>query len=110
MDKIDERIKQIEQFASQCYEDGNSYSAFMSGAIWADCNPAQDVVNLNDVWHSATEIPTKEALILYRTTSGRYDVIFQSGNKEGIWKVFVKDYGVAKWAYVNELLPKGGDV
>lgn len=109
MDKFEERIEQIEQFASQCYEDGERYSAFIAGAIWADSNPAQDVVNLNDVWHPATEIPTKEALILYRTSLGRYDVIFQSGNKEGIWKVFVKDYGVAEWAYVNELRPKGGD-
>lgn len=105
MDKMEERIKQIEQFASQCYEDGVMYSGFISGAIWADSNPAQDVVNLNDVWHPATEIPTKEALILYRTSLGRYDVIFQSG----IWKGFVKDYGVAEWAYVNELRPKGGE-
>ena len=108
MDKMEERIKRIEQFASQRYEDGAMYSGFISGAIWADNTPTQDVVNLNDVWHSSTEIPTKEGLILYRTTLGRYDVIFQSGNKEGIWKVFVKDYGVAEWAYVNELRPKGG--
>ena len=27
MDKFDERIEQIEKFASQCYEDGEKYSA-----------------------------------------------------------------------------------
>lgn len=75
---------------------------FENGAKWADEHPV-------DVWHPAIEIPTKEALILYRTSLGRYDVIFQSGNKEGMWKVFVKDYGVAEWAYVNELRPKGGE-
>lgn len=73
------------------------------GAEWADKNP-----DLSQLWHDASEIPTKEALILYLTTVGRYDVIFQSGNKEGIWKVFVKDYGVVEWAYVNDLRPKGG--
>ena len=64
----------------------------------------RNLVDLSKIWHPATEIPTKEALILYRTSLGRYDVIFHFGNKEGIWKVFVKDYGVAEWAYV----PKGG--
>ena len=93
----------------QYYSAEDLAKAFRDGAEWADSNPAQDVVNLNDVCHSSTEIPTKEGLILYRTTLGRYDVIFQSGNKEGIWKVFVKDYGVAEWAYVNELRPKGGE-
>lgn len=110
MDKLDERIMQIEQFASQCYEDGNSYSAFMSGAIWADCNPAQDVVNLNDVWHNAEEFPAEVGAILYRTHLGQFRTVCHGTSGEGIWKVFVKDYGVAKWAYVNELLPKGGDV
>ena len=36
MTREEERIEQIEQFASQCYEDGARYSAFISGAIWAD--------------------------------------------------------------------------
>lgn len=109
MDKIDERIKQIEQFASQCYEDGNSYSAFMSGAIWADCNPAQDVVNLNDVWHDAEELPAEVGAILYRTHLGQFRTVCHGTSGEGIWKVFVKDYGVAEWSYVNELRPKGGE-
>lgn len=107
----EKRLEQIQQKANECFpgdRDADKYTGFIFGAMWADRNPAQDVVNLNDVWHSSTEIPTKEGLILYRTTLGRYDVIFQSGNKEGIWKVFVKDYGVAEWAYVNELRPKGG--
>ena len=69
-----------------------------------------EYTNLANIWHDASEIPTKESLILYRTSLGRYDVIFQSGNKEGIWKVYVKDYGVAEWAYVNELRPKGGNI
>lgn len=109
MDKLDERIKQIEQFASQCYEDGNSYSAFISGAIWADSNPAKDVVNLNDVWHDAEEFPTEVGAILYRTHLGQFRTVCHGTSGEDIWKVFVKDYGVAEWAYVNELGPKGGE-
>lgn len=97
------REEQIISEAKKHYSDSiNCHNAFLHGVEWADEHPV-------DVWHPAIEIPTKEALILYRTSLGRYDVIFQSGNKEGIWKVFVKDYGVAEWAYVNELRPKGGE-
>lgn len=94
-----DNILEITEF---CKED--MYSAYVVGAMWAD-----EHHNLESLWHDATEIPTKEARILYRTSLGRYDVIFLSGNKEGIWKVFVKDYGVAEWAYINELRPKGGE-
>lgn len=48
MDKIDERIKQIEQFASQCYEDGNSYSAFMSGAEWEAFERGETLINTTE--------------------------------------------------------------
>lgn len=50
MDKIEQRIEQIEKFASQCYEDGEKYLAFIAGAIWADNNPV-------NVWHDASEMP-----------------------------------------------------
>lgn len=30
---------------------------FENGAKWADNNPTQDVVNLNKVWHDASEEP-----------------------------------------------------
>lgn len=110
MDKKEERIKQIEQFASQCYEDGAMYSVFISGAILADNNPAQDVVNLNDVWHNAEEFPAEVGAILYRTTLGQFRTVCHGTSGEGIWKVFVKDYGVAQWAYISDVLPKGDNV
>lgn len=52
MTRGEQRIKQIEQFASKCYEDGEKYSAFISGAIWADNNP-----DTSSLWHDASEIP-----------------------------------------------------
>lgn len=111
MDKIDERIKHIEQFASQCYEDGNSYSAFMRGAIWADCNPAQDVVNLNDLWHDVIEEPKDRSNILVRYTYlGCAELKSHRINYNHLssWSEFVDFNEVEEWAYVSDLLPKGG--
>ena len=107
----EERINQIKQFASQCYEDGERYSAFFSGAIWADDNPAQDVVNLNCVWHGASEEP-----------QGEYDIVCQD-TLENVWltnrredmkyhqtglEECVMCECIVRWAYVKDILPKGG--
>ena len=35
----------------------NRNSSFEEGVKWADNNPLQDIVNLNDVWHDASEEP-----------------------------------------------------
>ena len=107
----EERIKQIEQFASQCYEDGNSYSAFMSGAIWADCNPDQDVVNLNCVWHDASDIPQCEYDIICQDTLGDVWITHRRAVTkyyETGWEERAIRECIARWAYVSDLLPKGG--
>ena len=112
MTREDERIKQIEQFASQCYEDGNSYSAFMSGAIWADCNPDQDVVNLNDVWHDAIEEPAGDNWEILCVdihngcwVDGRVNALLLHNR----WDEYADIELVKMWAYISDLLPKGGE-
>lgn len=114
------RFKEIEKAAKKCYYKYSFYhsyndeetivDAFTDGAEWADSNPAQDVVHLNDVWHDAEEFPAEVGAILYRTHLGQFRTVCHGTSGEGIWKVFVKDYGVAEWAYVNELRPKGGEI
>ena len=104
----EERSNQIKQFASQCYEDGERYSAFISGAIWADDNPAQDVVNLNDVWHDASEEPRYEEFLLAEETDefNIYKLCRQEDNNS--WEFLVSAMGIIRWAYISDLLPKGG--
>ena len=57
MAREEQRTAQIMEIASLRYEDCEKYSAFISGAMWSDNNPTQDIVNLNDVWHDASEEP-----------------------------------------------------
>ena len=108
----EERINQIEQFASQCYEDGERYSAFISGAIWADDNPAQDVVNLNDLWHDAIEEPQCEYEIICLDTLGN---VWLTNRKQDMkyhqtgWLECTMCECIVKWAYISDLLPKGGE-
>lgn len=113
MDKIEQRIEQIEKFASQCYENGEKYSAFIAGAIWADNNPPQDIFNLNDVWHPASEIPTAKETVLLVQEDGRIFVIEYGCQaiykRNASWEKVFQMYQPTKWAYISDLLPKGGN-
>lgn len=113
MDKMEQRIEQIEKFASQCYEDGERYSAFISGAVWADNNPPQDIVNLNKVWHDPSEEPQgDEWHIAYidffgsiqslKCPSVTFDTFPSLAD-------FAAGVGMQCWAYITDLLPKGGE-
>ena len=77
-------------------------ASFEAGAKWADQHP-------NNVWHDASDNPTEDTLILYRTTSGEFGVTELVCTSEGVWHLFVKEYEVAEWAYIEDLLPKGGE-
>ena len=103
----EERINQIEQFASQCYEDGERYSAFISGAIWADKNPDKDVVSLNWVWHDASDIPQCEYDIICQDTLGDVWVNKRRAYETG-WEERAIRESIVRWVYVSDILPKGG--
>ena len=75
---------------------------FLDGAKWADKHPV-------NVWHDANDNPTEATLILYRTTSGECEVTELACTSEGVWHLFVKEYEVTEWAYIEDLLPKGGE-
>lgn len=94
----DEQI--ITEAKKHYYDDINCHNAFLHGVEWADEHPA-------NVWHYASEHPTGVGAMLYRTTLGSFElVVCGTRSSEDMWKVFVKDYGVAQWAYVSDLLPK----
>ena len=95
----EERINQIEQFASQCYEDGERYSAFISGAIWADNNPVK-------VWHIINEVPKiNEDVVLYDSCG---NLVTEFYNGDVTWNNIVFFHKATMWAYKDDLFPKGG--
>ena len=102
MTREEERIKQIEQFASQCYEDGERYSAFISGAIWADNNP-------KNVWHHSSEEPKKYPILCKDEQNYVWTEYSLNDYVDG-WDEFVDFNEISQWAYISDLLPKGGKI
>lgn len=80
-------------------------SAFISGAKWADEHP-------RNVWHQATEEPAGDDwVILCEDESGNCGVVsrrdaFTIGYN---WEEFAEDKALKRWAYISDLLPKGGE-
>ena len=96
----EERINQIEQFASQCYEGGERYSAFISGAIWADNNHVK-------VWHPINEVPKIDEVVVLYDSYWNFVTVLHNGYLT--WNNIVLSHKATMWAYIKDLLPKGGE-
>lgn len=81
-------------------------TAFIAGAAWADKHP-------KNVWHQADEEPQGNnwKILCQDEENGcwvenRTDAI----DLHNTWNEYVEIEMVVKWAYISDLLPKGGDV
>lgn len=73
----------------------------MFGTMWADRNP-------NNVWHDPEEEPKDAKDLLLIDNKAHVWVGFVSHTKGSpTWNKYVHDGKVAKWAYIEDLLPKG---
>ena len=85
-------------------EDGKK-SAFREGAKWADNHPV-------NVWHDASKFPNKALPIIVEIDDDidpSYEVISIDETDEKFWEFLVSDRDITMWAYVKDLLPKGGE-
>ena len=99
-------MKREEQIISEAkkhyYDDINCHNAFLHGVEWAD-------EHLIDVWHDASEAPNvKDAILIQFAVSG-CDVYTLRIIDDDKWHAWCKKYGVIHWAYISDLLPKGGE-
>lgn len=79
----------------------NIQEAFEEGAKWADNHPV-------NVWHDASEEPKEGEWILVMFDEGDCNAIVIRNFGEVIWRDWCKKYNISHWAYISEMLPKGG--
>ena len=80
--------------------------AFEEGAKWADNHPV-------NVWHDASKFPNKALPIIVEIDDDiepSYEVISIDETDEKFWEFIVSDRDITMWAYVKDLLPKGGEL
>ena len=81
------------------YEQALLATGFEAGVSWADKHPT-------NVWHDANEKPRTKEWLLVHFDEDNYDTIYLYID---IWCDWCKAYNVIKWAYITDLLPKGGE-
>ena len=73
---------------------------FLDGAVWADKHP-------KNVWHDASEEPKCDEYLLGEDNDGFSIYMWRS--QEDSWNLFVGITTLCRWAYISDLLPKGGE-
>ena len=87
------------------YLDEDWTKGFRDGAKWADAHPA-------NVWHDASEEPiVNSTQIVYQDKSG---LCWFASNQERFayvwdWARYAAAFQMTRWAYITDLLPKGGE-
>ena len=77
---------------------------YIAGAMEQKCI---DTEHLKSLWHDAPEEPKEEGWILIQFGAA-YDTLLMPRDID-VWRDFVKMRYDVQWAYVKDLLPKGGE-
>lgn len=75
---------------------------FLDGAVWSD-------KHLVNVWHDASEKPRAKEWLLIQFGEDDYDTHYLNDLYIDMWCTWCKTYNVIQWAYIKDLLPKGGE-
>ena len=68
----------------------------------------RNLVDLSKIWHDAREMPKEGEWILIQYDEDCYDTLVLCDLLTDIFYVRLKKYGDIRWAYIDDLLPKGG--
>lgn len=95
--------KELHNYNSQLYFYDRIYNAeiasFEAGVEWAYNHPV-------NVWHDASKEPDHNRTIVITTVTNQVGIIPLGDNYVWFWNLS-KD-SVRMWAYIDDLLPKGG--
>ena len=68
-----------------------------------------NIVDLGEMFHDAAENPDMRRDLLYESPFGGYGVLDMLPLCDEEWSHFKRVYKIRRWAYLDDLLPKGGE-
>lgn len=79
----------------------NRNHAFEEGVKWADEHPI-------NMWHDTNEEPRFNQWFLAQIGDNAFDTFVMEMDKNEDWKEWSNGINIKRWAYIRDLLPKGG--
>jgi hypothetical protein len=112
--KIPQRIYIKDSQLTQCEVDGVADVRINATPFKTYKGKLCEYVNLKALWHDVSEIPEEGEQILYTATEGGEIVAIKVTTTALYdfipWNEVVRDFNISKWCYIEDLLPKGGNV
>lgn len=68
-----------------------------------------NLVDLGEVFHNAAENPDMRRDLLYESPFGGYGILNTLPLCDEEWNHFKRVYKIKRWAYIDDLIPKGGE-
>ena len=103
-----DEIEKISAVEPYCFETDREERWYEIGCIdglkAADAEP-----NLESLWHDASEEPKEGEWILIQFDEDCYDTLVLCDLAADLFYARCKKYGDIRWAYISDLLPKGGE-
>ena len=109
---------QVHLINARLHNDRKGKKSAISEMETAMCNAMQllkcfidrkdNIVDLSKVFHNVVEKPDRGKDILIDTDTFGYDVVTAKWHSDERWSSFVSLYVIKRWAYLDDLLPKGG--
>ena len=110
---------QVHLIKARLQKDEEGKKSAISEMETAMCNAMQllkclierkdNIVDLSKVFHNVVEKPDRGKDILIDTDTFGYDVVTAKWHSDERWSSFVSLYVIKRWAYLDDLLPKGGE-
>ena len=91
-----------QEYHNEKYTEYDIKQAFEKGAEWADNHPI-------NVWHDASEKPHAKKRLLVQFDKDDYKTLYLIDSCIDIWCDWCKIFNFIRWAYISDLLPKGGE-
>lgn len=96
-------------YLNYVHEDDEEKTWCVDPVYVEDCEMQnREYTDLSQLWHEAKEEPKKSEWILGEYQGGIYQT-YLCGYVDCEWSSYVKVFSLIRWAYVNDLLPKGGE-
>lgn len=87
----------------------DEYKTWSEDPVYVHCDMQnREYTDLSQVWHNAKEEPEKGKLIIGIDDNDALACKRKNQNV-GDWLYFAECFGLIRWAYIEDLLPKGGE-
>ena len=102
-----EEIEEFPIVKLNCFETDREEDWYTIGCI-DGLEAADEEPNLERLWHDATTQPELNKWFLAQIGDDAFDTFVMAMDKNQDWKEWANGINIKRWAYIVDILPKGG--